>query len=521
VTGTGYVDLDFATLMAGDAVRGKFNPTTLDRFREFGIGSMRWPGGNYTSSYHWEHGIGPWQDRAVTTNQVWGGLDYYYFGLPEYLEFCELTGMEPYINLGFNLPGGRGHESNRIPPEEAARAVEYCNGDLSTEMGALRAEHGHPQPYQVKQWQIGNEVWGPLQNGHTDATTYGQQFRAYYDAMKAVDPTIKVYASGSDIWHLRLGDPPGTPPKWNTDFIEGAGAEYVDGLDIHNYVTGIKARDADKRAAFMAEHGLNPVTYNQLLVGYSTAEDRAISILREQARERGVEQLKLTYGEFNTNSMGDPGWPETGWPIVHWETVANAAFVAGMYNTFIRQGDAVRHSHLVDYTIYHRPSTDDWWPVSPAHRIAQMYSDPFRVEGVTWHKADVGIAGPTFDIPEMERMMPTTGVPYVDAACLIASNRQTAYVFAVNRDLAQRRQVTLSVAGWPAGQGSAEAGPTVAARMLSSTPADNPFAQERSLGEPTCSKVEDFTLTPDADGNVTVELPPGATVRLRFDAAAS
>jgi alpha-N-arabinofuranosidase len=239
--------------------------------------------------------------------------------------------------------------------------------------------------------------------------------------------------------------------------------------------------------------------------------------LREQAVERGVPDLELTYGEFNTNSMGAPGWPESGWPIVHWETVANAAFVAGMYNTFIRQGDAVRYSHLVDYTIYHRPTTDDHWPVSPAHLVTQMYSDPFRMRGVSWHNASVAIAGPTFDIPEMERMMPYAGVPYVDSACMIADHGKTAFVFAVNRDLAQHRGVALSVDGWPAGRGTSTSGPKAAARMLSSVPEDNPFAQERSWGSRTTSRLRDFTVSPGADGTLAVELPPGATIRLRVD----
>lgn len=508
VRGTGHVDLDWATLMAGDAVAGRFNPTTLKWFRDSGVSSMRWPGGNYTSLYHWEDGIGPWQDRAVTKNLVWGGLDYHYLGIAEYLQFCELAGMEPYINLGFNTPSGKGED---IPPEEAARAVEYCNGDLSTPMGALRAEHGHPKAWNVKQWQVGNEVWGPLQNGGTDAATYAHEFKAYYDAMKAVDPTIRVYASGSDVWHLRLGDPPGTPPQWNTIFMDIAGPDYTDGLDIHNYVNGFGKKDRDKRADFMTEHGLDPIDFNQLLVGYPTGEDRAITLLREQARERGVENLQLTYGEFNANSLGGRDWP-----VVHWETVANSAFVAGMYNTFIRQGDAVRYSHLVDYTIFDRASTEDLWPLSPAHDVRQMYTEPFAIAGLAWHNAPVTISGPTFDIPDTrDRMMPTAGVPIVDAACLMADNEQIAFVFAVNRDLRQQRKVTLSLAGRGSTGGR---GVGASALMLSSVPEHDPFAQEHSFDARTASQIRDFHVAPDANGSITVELPPAAVLRLRLNA---
>ena len=68
----------------------------------------------------------------------------------------------------------------------AAAEVEYANGSVETRWGALRAKNGHPAPYQVKYWQIGNEV---------DVAAYNQSVRAFAEAMKKADPSIKLFSS--------------------------------------------------------------------------------------------------------------------------------------------------------------------------------------------------------------------------------------------------------------------------------------------------------------------------------------
>src|ERR1044071_9222891 len=68
-------------------------------------------------------------------------------GLEEFVQFCAAVDAEPMICVRF---------SNR-KPGDAADQVEYFNGSISTKMGALRAQNGHPRPYRVRFWQVGNE----------------------------------------------------------------------------------------------------------------------------------------------------------------------------------------------------------------------------------------------------------------------------------------------------------------------------------------------------------------------------
>jgi len=76
---------------------------------------------------------------------VRGGLEYILFGTTEFIDFCENIGCEPSICI----------DAGDETPEEAAAWVEYCNGDPEeTEMGALRAEHGYENPFDITSFDI-------------------------------------------------------------------------------------------------------------------------------------------------------------------------------------------------------------------------------------------------------------------------------------------------------------------------------------------------------------------------------
>ena len=105
-------------------------------------------------------------------------------------------------------------------PEEAARWVAYCNDPADTEQGARRAKNGHPHPYNVKYWGIGNEVWGPWQIGTTSAAEYSRRARRFITAMKAADPEIILIAVGNNPF---TDDPDDPAAIWNKDVLEKSG----------------------------------------------------------------------------------------------------------------------------------------------------------------------------------------------------------------------------------------------------------------------------------------------------------
>jgi len=105
---------------------------------------------------------------------------------------------------------------------EAAAWVEYCNGPATSKYGAMRAANGHPAPFGVKYWEVGNEIWGNWVRGHSDSETYARNYKRYAQAMRAVDPSIKLIAVGDN------------DMKWNRIVLREAG-QNIDYLAIHHY----------------------------------------------------------------------------------------------------------------------------------------------------------------------------------------------------------------------------------------------------------------------------------------------
>lgn len=128
-------------------------------------------------AYRWKNGIGDRDLRTPFPNQVWGRLDPNDVGVDEFCQFCELTGVEPLICLSFS-----------DGPQSAADLLEYCNGGALSGWGARRAANGHPKPYGVKYWQVGNEISG-------DDDNYVNRFGEFARLMKAVDPGVMILSS--------------------------------------------------------------------------------------------------------------------------------------------------------------------------------------------------------------------------------------------------------------------------------------------------------------------------------------
>ena len=108
-------------------------------------------------------------------------------GIDDFMTFCRLLGAEPYIAVNSGL--GDAHS--------AAEEVEYVNGSATTRLGKLRASNGHAAPYGVKIWGIGNEMYGPWQWGYMANNYYAEKHNMFVRAMRQIDPTIKVIASGA------------------------------------------------------------------------------------------------------------------------------------------------------------------------------------------------------------------------------------------------------------------------------------------------------------------------------------
>ncbi len=189
-----------------------FRRDVMDAVKNIKCPILRWPGGNFVSAYHWQDGIGPLEKRPQLLNYIWGGVESNRFGTDEFIEYCREIDAEPYLAVSLGT----------ATLDEAMAWLEYCNLDTPTKFARMRRENGHPEPYHVKYWGIGNEVYGPWQVGHCSAAEYAERLRQYTQFMKGVDPSIKVIAVGAD------------NPDWDMTVLKHVG-HLIDYISIHQY----------------------------------------------------------------------------------------------------------------------------------------------------------------------------------------------------------------------------------------------------------------------------------------------
>jgi len=183
-TGSGDFHVGAVSLMPSDNVQG-FRPDTVALLKQLHSGMWRLPGGNFLSDWDWHDAIGDIDKRPSMFDHAWNAMQVNDVGMDEFMTFCKLIDVEPYVTVNAGLGDAN----------SAAEEVEYLNGSTNTYWGAIRAKNGHPEPYHIKYWNIGNEPWGTFQIGYTDLKYFVIKNNDFAKAMRKVDPTITLIGS--------------------------------------------------------------------------------------------------------------------------------------------------------------------------------------------------------------------------------------------------------------------------------------------------------------------------------------
>jgi len=226
------------SVMPAENVEG-MRADTLALLKELNSPLYRWPGGNFVSGYDWRDGIGDRDKRPPRTNPAWTGVEHNDFGIHEFIHFCRLINAEPLItvNTGFG------------DAYSAAAELEYANGSTDTLMGALRAKNGDQEPFDVRYWCIGNEMWGRWQLGYMSLDHYVRKHNWVVEKMREVDPDIVPIASGN------AGD-------WSRGLLRSC-ADYIDLMAEHFYCQ--VRDDLVQHIAWIAENVRSKVDFHKKL----------------------------------------------------------------------------------------------------------------------------------------------------------------------------------------------------------------------------------------------------------------
>jgi len=185
-TGSGRFRIGVVSLMPADNING-WRADTTAILATLHSGMWRLPGGNFLSDWDWHGALGPRDKRAPVFDFAWSAMQPNDLGVDEYMELTRIIGVEPYVTVNAGLGDAN----------SAAEEVEYLNAPASSYWGAKRAANGHPAPYAIRFWNIGNEPYGWWQIGKTTLDYFMMKHNEFAAAMRAVDPSITLIGSGA------------------------------------------------------------------------------------------------------------------------------------------------------------------------------------------------------------------------------------------------------------------------------------------------------------------------------------
>jgi len=296
-----------STLSDADGAR----KDVLEATRRMRVTQLRWPGGNFVSGYHWADGIGPKESRPARYALAWFERESNRFGTDEFLKYAKKLGTEPYIcvNIGTGTI------------DEAMHWVEYCNHPGNTQYSDLRKKNGHPEPYNVKYWGVGNEIYGPWQIGHKSVEDYAKAGLEFAKVMRWMDPSIKLVACGNG------------NPTWDRPILKSM-VDYVDYISAHHYTITEDLKDYYEIVGAVAD--METVIKNSV----TTAE----TISAEAKKKTPVY---VAFDEWNIlNSWADGQKRDDVHKYEYKYNLRDALWVAGALNALQRNCNMVKMANL-------------------------------------------------------------------------------------------------------------------------------------------------------------------------------
>lgn len=320
-TGSGDFHIGAVSLMPADNVQG-FRPDTIALLKQEHSGMWRLPGGNFLSDWDWHQAIGDIDKRPPMFDYAWNAMQVNDVGMDEFMTLCKLIDVDPYVTVNAGLGDAN----------SAAEEVEYLNGAATTYWGAKRAKNGHPEPYHIKYWNIGNEPWGTFQIGYTDLKYYVIKNNDFARAMRAVDPSITLIGSAKMMEPMWLKGQDRAKYVDNIEPMFGSDTDWTggllakswgtfDGIAQHWYEGPGRHYDIAKAKALPldAPDSAADVTYEPTPLEYAR---HAGDVIRRHAEEwRGYQQrfpqmldkkIFLSIDEYAYINLGGGGGTFTG-----------------------------------------------------------------------------------------------------------------------------------------------------------------------------------------------------------------
>jgi alpha-L-arabinofuranosidase len=474
---------------------GGVRKALVDHLRRLPASVMRWPGGCFADSYDWRDGVGPRSARGRRTNfwiQDMKSLpdgpwkyDPNTFGTSEFVRFCRLSGMEPY--LAANL--------RSLPARDFYQWVEYCNSPAgSTSLAELRASAGDREPFQVRYWGVGNESWGC--GGNFTPEEYATEYRRFTAWLPQFGPRLALIGSG----------PNGGDVGWTRRFLAKLvekGDRQLDGLwgwGLHHYSWNVSGgRTGDWNQGKGDALTFPPEEWYELL----HEADRMDSLIAQHWAVMGEidrpHRVKLAVDEWG--AWYRPGSEVHPSHLFGQVSTVRDALLAGLtLDTFIRHADKVAMANVAQlvnclHSLF--LAHEDRFAATPNFHVFEMYG-----AHAGGRAARVVVSAPGLSYARATGRGSLWGL----AGSASLKNR-TVTLTVVNPHLTEPREAEVSVRG----------ASVASARALVLTAPD--AHAHNTFDEPGVVAPRDQAVAPAANGSLPHRFPPASVSRLTLELA--
>lgn len=340
--------------------------------RELGATAVRYPGGNFVSNYRWEDGVGPLEERPRNLDFAWRSVETNEVGTNEFLSWCSRVGLEPVMAVNLGTRG----------LTEAMEQLLYVNGEPGTRLPDLRASHGHPEPWKVTTWCLGNEMDGPWQMGHKTPAEYARLVAEVANAFHRFDDGLSLVACGSSNRSMP------TFGEWERVVLD-AGLENIDLISAHAYYEPV---DGDVVSFAACAEDMDRYI-NQVV---ATADHVA-------AHHHSDKKVKISFDEWNVwaqqrfggeNSIEVEEAPRL---IEDAYTLTDAVVVGGLLITLLRHTDRVGLACQAQLVNVIAPIRSE--PGGPAWRQTIFHPFALTARHARGRVLDLRTEGSTIDTP--------------------------------------------------------------------------------------------------------------------------
>jgi len=321
----------------------------IDALIDLKIPNLRWPGGCFADTYHWKDGVGPKEDRPSMVNKWWGNVvEDNSFGTHDFLNLCEVLDAEPYLaaNVG----------SSTV--QEFTEYIQYVTREAGVPMSDYRIENGRKEPWDVKFWGVGNEMWGC--GGHMRPEHYADIYRQYATFMTDWSNSDDFYriASGANVDDY----------NWTEVLMREIPKNLIEGVALHSY-SFVEWNDKGSSKDFTEAQYFSTM---QTALRMDELIKNHVAIMDKYDPRKRVDLIVDEWGGwYNVEEGTNPGF------LYQQNTMRDAMIAGTTLNIFNNHSDRVKMANLAQTVNVLQAvilTQDEKMILTPTYHVMKMYN---------------------------------------------------------------------------------------------------------------------------------------------------